>query len=92
MYGGDEIEMEAEDEEISQEDAWAVVTAYFEEKGLVGQQLDSYNEFVNDTMQSIVDESADIEVKPESQHAPGRVQEFGDVSDEYPGIGRKYAA
>lgn len=53
MYGGDAepediIDAEAE---ISQEDAWAVISAYFEEKGLVRQQLDSFDEFINSNMQ-----------------------------------------
>ncbi|KAF9612408.1 hypothetical protein IFM89_039441 [Coptis chinensis] len=50
------------DEEITQEDTWAVISAHFEEKGLVRQQLDSFDEFVNTTMQHIVDESEDIVV------------------------------
>ena len=79
MYGGDEDEYIDEDEEITQEDAWAVISAYFEEKGLVRQQLDSFDEFIQNTMQEIVDESADIEIKPESQHNPGRHQDFVEV-------------
>jgi len=34
-----------------QEDAWTVISAYFEAKGLVRQQLDSFNEFINSNMQ-----------------------------------------
>lgn len=68
-----------EEEEITQEDAWAVISAYFEEKGLVRQQLDSFDEFIQNTMQEIVDESADIEIRPESQHNPGRTSEFLEV-------------
>lgn len=75
---GMEIE-EDEEEEITQEDAWAVISAYFEEKGLVRQQLDSFDEFIQNTMQEIVDESADIEIRPESQHNPGRQSEFSEV-------------
>lgn len=78
MYGGDE-EYDEEVEEITQEDAWAVISAYFEEKGLVRQQLDSFDEFIQNTMQEIVDESSDIEIRPESQHNPGRNAEIGDV-------------
>jgi DNA-directed RNA polymerase II subunit RPB2 len=66
-------------EEITQDDAWAVISAYFEEKGLVRQQLDSFDEFIQNTMQEIVDESADIEIRPESQHNPGRQAEFAEV-------------
>ena len=36
-----------------QEDAWAVISAFFEEKGLVRQQLDSFNEFINSNMQEV---------------------------------------
>jgi len=35
-----------------QEDAWTVISAYFEAKGLVRQQLDSFNEFINSNMQA----------------------------------------
>ena len=48
---GDEYE---EDEEIGQEDAWTVISSFFEEKGLARQQLDSFNEFIQHTMQEIV--------------------------------------
>lgn len=68
-----------EDDEITQEDAWAVISAYFEEKGLVRQQLDSFDEFIQNTMQEIVDESADIEIRPEPQHNPGRQSDFVEV-------------
>lgn len=66
-------------DEITQEDAWAVISAYFEEKGLVRQQLDSFDEFIQNTMQEIVDESADIEIRPESQHNPGHQSDFAEV-------------
>ncbi len=60
----------------AQEDAWTVITAFFEEKGLVRQQLDSFNEFVNSQMQEIVDESGQLVIKPESQHLPGQEAEL----------------
>ncbi|KAL2632234.1 hypothetical protein R1flu_016920 [Riccia fluitans] len=81
MYGGEEEEYEKEEEEeITQEDSWAVISAYFEEKGLVRQQLDSFDEFIQNTMQEIVDESADIEIRPESQHNPGRATEYSETT------------
>ena len=42
------------EEEIGQEDAWTVISSFFEEKGLARQQLDSFNEFIQHTMQEIV--------------------------------------
>ncbi|KAI5190271.1 DNA-directed RNA polymerase II subunit RPB2 [Nematocida minor] len=45
---------------LSQEDCWKVVSAFFKEKGLVRQQLDSFNEFIQSTMQEVVDENSTI--------------------------------
>lgn len=72
-----------EDDEITQEDAWAVITAFFEEKGLVRQQLDSFNEFVTNTMQEIIDESNEIVVRPEAQYTSGPGEEHGAEEREY---------
>jgi len=68
----DEGGFAGENDDISQEDAWTVISAYFDEKGLVRQQLDSFDEFIQNTMQEIVDESPDITLLPESQHIPGQ--------------------
>ena len=38
------------DEEITQEDAWVVIDRYFEEKGLVRQQIDSFDDFITNTI------------------------------------------
>jgi DNA-directed RNA polymerase II subunit RPB2 len=67
-----------QEEEISQEDAWAVITSFFEEKGLVRQQLDSFNEFVSNTMQEIIDEGSEIRITPENQLNPGGQEEGAD--------------
>ena len=55
---------------INQEDCWEVISAYFEEKGLVRQQLDSFDEFIMNTMQEIVDECATLQLVPQQQHNP----------------------
>ncbi|KAJ1460650.1 hypothetical protein M885DRAFT_508737 [Pelagophyceae sp. CCMP2097] len=59
-------------DEITQEDAWTVISAYFAEKGLVRQQLDSFDEFIQNTMQELVDDSGEVKVRPEAQYAVGR--------------------
>lgn len=48
--------------EIVAQDSWTVIASYFEKHGLVRQQLDSFNEFVTNTIQSVVSESFPIEV------------------------------
>ena len=45
------------------QDAWLVISAYFAEKGLVRQQLDSFDEFIQNTMQELVDDSGDIRAR-----------------------------
>jgi len=72
-YGGEAMDMD--NVPVTQEDAWAVISAYFEEKGLVRQQLDSFDEFIQNTMQELVDDSGDIRVSPEEQHLVGYNQE-----------------
>mmetsp|Transcript_16869 Transcript_16869/g.68061 ORF Transcript_16869/g.68061 Transcript_16869/m.68061 type:complete len:305 (+) Transcript_16869:71-985(+) len=60
------------DLEIAQEDVWAVISAFFAEKGLVRQQLDSFDEFIQNTMQEIVDDGGEIRLKPDMQFKPGQ--------------------
>lgn len=38
------------------------------------QQLDSFNEFANITIQELIDESPPIELRPQAQHKPGDVE------------------
>ncbi|KAF5939891.1 hypothetical protein HYC85_021058 [Camellia sinensis] len=65
-----------DEDEITQEDGWVVIIAYFEEKGL----LDSFDEFIQkNTMQEIIDELADIVIRLESQHNPGHQADFTEV-------------
>jgi DNA-directed RNA polymerase II subunit RPB2 len=59
---------ELEYEEITQEDCWTVISSFFEQKGLVRQQLDSFDEFVQNTMQELVDENADLILDQADQH------------------------
>ena len=47
-------------EEIMGEECWPVIDAFFAEKGLVSQQLESYNAFVKSTMQEIVSQHGHI--------------------------------
>ncbi len=48
---------------INSEDAFLIQKAFFEEKGLVRQHLDSYNEFVEHGLQEVIDEVNEIEIE-----------------------------
>ncbi|CAJ0955646.1 unnamed protein product, partial [Mesorhabditis belari] len=73
-----EEENEVESEDISadqwQEACWVVISAYFDEKGLVRQQLDSFDEFIQMNIQRIVEESPPVELQTESQHFTGDIE------------------
>jgi len=75
---GDE-EYDEEYEQITQEDCWTVISSFFESKGLVRQQLDSFDEFVQNTMQELVDENSDLILDAADQHTG----HAGDVSRRY---------
>ena len=49
--------------EIWQEACWIVISAYFEEKGLVRQQLDSFDEFIQMNVQRIVEDAPQIDLQ-----------------------------
>ena len=57
-----EIDLEdaAGDEMIDSDDAWAVIKAYFQQHGLVSQQIGSFNRFLKFNVQEIVTENGEI--------------------------------
>ncbi|KAG9886669.1 putative DNA-directed RNA polymerase II subunit RPB2, partial [Aureobasidium melanogenum] len=56
-----------EDDIITSEDCWTVIQSFFDSKGLVSQQLDSFDEFAGTSMQDIVTEQGRIVI---DQNAP----------------------
>jgi DNA-directed RNA polymerase subunit B len=48
---------------FSKEDANALLKAFFKEKGLVRQHLDSYNEFIDHGLQEVIDEVGEIPIE-----------------------------
>ncbi|KAE9546268.1 hypothetical protein FO519_010519, partial [Halicephalobus sp. NKZ332] len=59
------FEEDIEGQDAWQEACWAVISAYFDEKGLVRQQLDSFDEFVQTIVQKIVEDTPLIELQSE---------------------------
>ncbi|KID86126.1 DNA-dependent RNA polymerase II beta subunit [Metarhizium guizhouense ARSEF 977] len=53
-YDGDD------DEGITPEDCWTVISSFFDTKGLVSQQTDSFDEFTQTTIQDLVNEYSTI--------------------------------
>ncbi|KAL9034137.1 MAG: hypothetical protein Q9214_007181, partial [Letrouitia sp. 1 TL-2023] len=94
-YDDGYLDDEGEEDGITAEDCWAVISAFFDSKGLVSQQLDSFDEFVQSTMQELIDEHSLLTL---DQHAPQTQDEsdpivlrryeikFGQVSISRPAI------
>jgi DNA-directed RNA polymerase II subunit RPB2 len=59
---------EQDPDKLTQEDCWTVIASFFEKRGLVRQQLDSFNEFINNTIQDIVEDSGDLNLEQHDQH------------------------
>jgi len=80
MYEGEDEYMQEEEEsediphELWQEACWIVISAYFDEKGLVRQQLDSFDEFIQMNVQRIVEDSPMIDLQGEAQHSAGEIE------------------
>jgi len=55
---------------MHQEDSWVVIDSFFQEKGLVFQQLGSYDQFIVFEMQRIIDAQTPIECVPSDQYNP----------------------
>ncbi|KAF2839438.1 DNA-dependent RNA polymerase II RPB140 [Patellaria atrata CBS 101060] len=78
----DEYEYEDESQEdITSEDCWTVISSFFESKGLVSQQIDSYDEFATSTLREIIEENGRLAL---DQNTPQ-----GDDEDD-PIIKRRY--
>uniref|UniRef100_A0A8P4K8L2 DNA-directed RNA polymerase n=1 Tax=Dicentrarchus labrax TaxID=13489 RepID=A0A8P4K8L2_DICLA len=80
MYDQDEDnQYDEEEDEITpdlwQEACWIVISSYFDEKGLVRQQLDSFDEFIQMSVQRIVEDAPPIDLQAEAQHTSGEVEE-----------------
>ncbi|CAL4249237.1 unnamed protein product, partial [Meganyctiphanes norvegica] len=60
--------------DLWQEACWLVISSYFDEKGLVRQQLDSFDEFITMTIQRIVEDSLAIDLQAEALHSGGEIE------------------
>ena len=66
LSGG--IDADDIDPSLWQEACWLVISSFFNEKGLVRQQLDSFDDFIQISIQRIIEEAPEVELQAESQH------------------------
>jgi len=48
---------------LTENELWSLMEAFFRERGLVRQHLDSYNEFIEHGLQEIIDEVGEIQIE-----------------------------
>ncbi|EDL43163.1 DNA-directed RNA polymerase II 135 kDa polypeptide, putative [Plasmodium vivax] len=73
MHADAPLEEDHEEEErITEEDSWVVIGSFFGSHGLVNQQIESYNDFIEYRMQEIIDEHPQIEIRPQPQYRSDR--------------------
>ena len=59
-YEEEDYYYDENDDMITAEDCWTVISSFFDAKGLVSQQLDSYDEFTRNTIQDVVRENGHV--------------------------------
>lgn len=64
----DDVDEDDDEPVTNQEDVWHVIRAFFDEKGLVPQQLESFNQFVRATLQELVDETPEIDIRQDMRN------------------------
>ena len=72
----DGYEDEEEEQNITSEDCFKVIGSFFESKGLVSMQIESFNEFMRSTMQDLVNEQKSItldQMVPQDEDDPNPV-------------------
>lgn len=60
-----------ESEQITPEDCWTVIASYFSERGLVSQQVESFDEFIQNTIQEVCDADKGLVVQTEKEFSGG---------------------
>nr|PVC49472.1 DNA-directed RNA polymerase [Theileria orientalis] len=86
-----------EHEGFSEEDTWKVIGSFFNEHGLVHQQIESFNDFITYRMQEIIDSHPAIEITPQPNYRPEEEEEnsvlyrlkFGQLSLNKPSVEEK---
>lgn len=64
----DPYQYDEDADSITPEDCWTVILSFFHQKGLVSQQLDSFDEFIESTIQELVWEDSHLILDQPAQH------------------------
>eukprot|EP00817_Percolomonadidae_sp_ATCC50343_P005928 CAMPEP_0117428474 /NCGR_PEP_ID=MMETSP0758-20121206/8171_1 /TAXON_ID=63605 /ORGANISM="Percolomonas cosmopolitus, Strain AE-1 (ATCC 50343)" /LENGTH=360 /DNA_ID=CAMNT_0005214845 /DNA_START=15 /DNA_END=1094 /DNA_ORIENTATION=- len=78
MYDEHDMEVDYQEDNndpISTEDVWIVISKYFEKRGLLSQQIDSFNTFVDFTLCEVLNSTDPIKLKMLERNSSAQRQE-----------------
>jgi DNA-directed RNA polymerase II subunit RPB2 len=67
---------------LTDEDIWRVIGSFFDEKGLISQQIESFNLFAANAVVDHVREYQEIRLRPKEQHRPDPQEILNDERNE----------
>lgn len=82
LYTADAGMDEHGENQIDINDQWQIINSFFEQNGVVNQQIQSFNQFVEHTIADCVREHQANFVKIERQFVPGQTSTFFDHGDD----------
>ncbi|EAY11371.1 DNA-directed RNA polymerase, beta subunit family protein [Trichomonas vaginalis G3] len=74
--------VDANEDNWSQNDMWMVISKFFENRGLVKQQLKSYNSFINNCVDSVLDDKGHITLQSDQLLANKIKMDFNSNDDD----------
>lgn len=60
-------DLEDNENELTQEESWIVISNYFEKHGLVSQQIGSFNQFLENNIQEVIAENKELQIVPDKK-------------------------
>jgi len=69
---------------IDEKDIWKIIKNFFKKKGVVHQQIESFNDYINRGLQQVIDEEPDIIINPKKNQQ--FILHFGNVTILSPSI------
>lgn len=72
-----EVPGELSQDHIDQDDAWTVIRSYFQQHGLVSQQISSFDRFLSFNVQEIINEIGKVQIDVVPQYVTGKPWETG---------------
>ena len=61
-------------DQIDEEHIWKIIKNFFEKKGLVYQQIEHFNYYINNGIQEVINDEVGIEIIPKKQKITPKIK------------------